>query len=487
MDSQTPKQADAVAANPKPKLKPNPKAPRQVLPVRTPEVRVQGAEEVALGFNLDQVRVEALRCLQCKDPVCVQACPLHIDIKSFISLMAQGDFEAAYEKISEESPFPGICGRVCQHELFCEKSCLLGKKLEPVAIGSLERFAADQNRTLKSSVPAPAPAVATAPAGARVALIGSGPASLIAAYDLVRNGYQVTVFEALHQLGGVLAYGIPNFRLPREIIHDEIDRLAAMGVEFRKSVIVGKTFTVEELLAEGFEAVFLGTGAGLPHLMHIPGENLIGVYTANEFLTRLNLMEAFRFPETDTPVHIGNHTVVVGGGNSAMDAARWARRMGSETTILFRRGRAELRARLEEIEHAEEEGVHFEFLAAPVRLMGDEKGTVREMECIRMKLGEPDESGRPSPVPMEGSEYRVPVDTVVMAIGQSANPTVQRSTPQLATNRGKITVDANGQTSMERVFAGGDVVRGGSTVILAMRDGRAAAAAIHKSFAGAKG
>ncbi len=371
--------------------------------------------------------------------------------------------------------------------MFCEKSCLLGKKLEPVAIGSLERFAADQNRTLKSSVPAPAPAVATAPAGARVALIGSGPASLIAAYDLVRNGYQVTVFEALHQLGGVLAYGIPNFRLPREIIHGEIDRLAAMGVEFRKSVIVGKTFTVEELLAEGFEAVFLGTGAGLPHLMHIPGENLIGVYTANEFLTRLNLMEAFRFPETDTPVHIGNHTVVVGGGNSAMDAARWARRMGSETTILFRRGRAELRARLEEIEHAEEEGVHFEFLAAPVRLMGDEKGTVREMECIRMKLGEPDESGRPSPVPMEGSEYRVPVDTVVMAIGQSANPTVQRSTPQLATNRGKITVDANGQTSMERVFAGGDVVRGGSTVILAMRDGRAAAAAIHRALQEQKG
>ena len=482
MDSQTPKAADAVAGKAKPKLKPNPKAPRQVLPVRTPEVRVQGAAEVALGFNVDQVRIEALRCLQCKDPVCVQACPLHIDIKSFIGLMAQGDFEAAYQKISEESPFPGICGRVCQHELFCEKSCLLGKKLEPVAIGSLERFAADQNRESKASVPAPAADSPTKPHGARVALIGSGPASLIAAYDLVRNGYRVTVFEALHQLGGVLAYGIPNFRLPREIIHEEIDRLGAMGVEFRKSVIVGKTFTVEELLAEGFEAVFLGTGAGLPHLMHIPGENLVGVYTANEFLTRLNLMEAFRFPETDTPVHIGKHTVVVGGGNSAMDAARWARRMGSETTVMFRRGRAELRARLEEIEHAEEEGVHFEFPAAPVRLMGDEKGTVREMECIRMKLGEPDESGRPSPVPMEGSEYRVPVDTVVMAIGQSANPTVQRSTPQLATNRGKITVDAEGQTSMARVFAGGDVVRGGSTVILAMRDGRAAAAAIHKAL-----
>jgi glutamate synthase (NADPH/NADH) small chain len=484
VDSQIPKQADAGPVKAKPKR--NPKAPRQVLPVRTPAERVKGSAEVALGFSVEQVGIEALRCLQCKDPVCVEACPLHIDIKSFIGLMAQGDFEAAYQKISEESPFPGICGRVCQHELFCEKICLLGKKLEPVAIGSLERFAADRHITASATVSAPAGTPSSDLAGPRVALIGSGPASLIAAYDLVRNGYRVTIFEALHKLGGVLAYGIPNFRLPREIIHEEIDRLAAMGVEFRKDVIVGKTYTVEELFAEGFAAVFLGTGAGLPHLMHIPGENLIGVYTANEFLTRLNLMEAFRFPETDTPVHIGKRTVVVGGGNSAMDAARWARRMGSETTILFRRGRAELRARLEEIEHAEEEGVHFEFLAAPVRLFGDDKGTLNEMECIRMKLGEPDESGRPSPVPMEGSEYRVPVDTVVMAIGQSPNPTVQRSTPQLITNRGKIVVDTEGQTSMARVFAGGDVVRGGSTVILAMRDGRAAAAAIHKALQNGK-
>jgi len=478
VDSNSPKQADVRPVEAKPKLRRNPKAPRQVLPVRSPEERVQGAAEVSLGFSLEQARIEALRCLQCKDPVCVDACPLHINVKSFIDLMAQGQFDAAFQKISEESPFPGICGRVCQHELYCEKTCLLGKKLEPVAIGSLERFAADEHREMESPTPSSAPT----PQGARVALIGSGPASLIAAYDLVRNGYRVTVFEALHQLGGVLAYGIPNFRLPREIIRQEIDRLRAMGVEFRKDVIVGKTYSVEELFAEGFEAVFLGTGAGLPHLMGIPGENLVGVYTANEFLTRLNLMEAFRFPEADTPVRIGARTVVVGGGNSAMDAARWARRMGSETTILFRRGRAELRARLEEIEHAEEEGVHFEFLAAPVRLFGDEKGTLREMECIRMKLGEPDESGRPSPVPMEGSEYRTPVDTVVMAIGQSPNPTVQRSTPQLVTNRGKITVDPKGQTSMARVFAGGDVVRGGSTVILAMRDGRAAAAAIHEAL-----
>jgi glutamate synthase (NADPH/NADH) small chain len=432
---------------------------------------------VALGFSLAQVQVEALRCLQCKNPTCIEACPLHINVKEFIGLMAQGDFAGAFDKISEESPFPGICGRVCQHELYCEKACLLGKKLPPVAIGSLERFAADYNRQSASTPPQP-----LALNGARVALVGSGPASLIAAYDLVRNGYRVSIFEALHSLGGVLAYGIPNFRLPREIIRDEVDRLRNMGVEFRTDFIVGKTTTVEELFAEGFQAIFLGTGAGLPHLMNIPGENLIGVYTANEYLTRLNLMEAFRFPESDTPVRIGARTVVVGGGNSAMDAARWSRRMGSDTTIMFRRGRAELRARLEEIEHAEEEGVHFDFLAAPVRLFGDDKGILREMECIRMQLGDVDETGRPSPVPIPGSEFRMPVETVVMAIGQSPNPTVQRATPQLLTKRGKVVIDAQGQTSIPNVFAGGDVVRGGSTVILAMHDGRAAAAAIHSAL-----
>ena len=460
-----------------PKIKPNPKAPRQTLPLLAPEERLRGPAEVALGFSLAQVQVEALRCLQCKNPVCVEACPLHINVKAFIGLMAQGNFAGAFDRISEESPFPGICGRVCQHELYCERACLMGKKLEPVAIGSLERFAADYHRQTAAGPP---PHLALN--GPRVALVGSGPASLIAAYDLVRHGYRVTIFEALHGLGGVLAYGIPNFRLPREIIRDEVNRLRSMGVEFRTDFIVGKTCTVDELFAEGFQAIFLGTGAGLPHLMNIPGENLIGVYTANEYLTRLNLMEAFRFPESDTPIRIGKRVVVVGGGNSAMDAARWSRRMGAETTIMFRRGRAELRARLEEIEHAEEEGVHFEFLAAPVRLFGDEKGILREMECIRMQLGEPDESGRPSPVPMPGSEYRMPIDTVVMAIGQSPNPTVQRATPQLLTKRGKVVVDDSGQTSMPHVFAGGDVVRGGSTVILAMRDGRAAAAAIHHAL-----
>lgn len=426
--------------------------------------------------------MEVLRCLNCKDPKCIDACPLHIDIKAFVSHMVDGDFGKAFETISEQNPFPGICGRVCQHELFCEKVCLLGSpktKLDPVAVGSLERFAADWHR---QSGEVRRPAVAPSN-GLRVALVGSGPASLIAAYDLVRKGYRVTVFEALHELGGVLAYGIPPFRLPREILREEIDRLRDLGVEFRTDFIVGRTTAVEELFNQGFRAIFLGTGAGLPHLMGIPGENLIGVYTANEFLTRINLMQAYEFPHSDTPVRVGARTVVVGGGNSAMDAARWARRLGSEAIIQFRRGRAELRARLEEIEHAEEEGVRFEFLAAPVRLIGDAAGLVREIECIRMQLGEPDDSGRPSPVPIPGSEYRMPVDTVVMAIGQSPNPTVQRATPQLLTSRGKIVIDEHGQTSMPGVFAGGDVVRGGSTVILAMRDGRAAADAIDQALA----
>jgi glutamate synthase (NADPH/NADH) small chain len=297
----------------------------------------------------------------------------------------------------------------------------------------------------------------------------------------VRKGYRVTVFEALHRLGGVLAYGIPPFRLPRDILEEEIARLKTMGVEFVTDFIVGKTCTLEELFEEGFRAVFVGTGAGLPHLMNIAGENLIGVYTANEFLTRINLMQAWD-PEADTPVRVGRRTIVIGGGNSAMDAARWARRMGSETIILFRRGRAELRARLEEIEHAEEEGIRFEFLAAPVRILGDEAGRVREMECIRMRLGEPDSSGRPAPVPIEGSEFLLAVDTVVAAIGQSPNPTLQRATPGLATHRGKIVADESGATNIPLVFAGGDVVRGGSTVILAMRDGRTAAEAIDRAL-----
>jgi glutamate synthase (NADPH/NADH) small chain len=469
----------SVAPPAQARIKRTPKAPRQRMPLLDHHLRVTTAREVALGFTLEQARAEALRCLDCREPKCVAACPLHIDIKGFIARIVEGDYLGAAAKIFEQSPFPGICGRVCQKELFCEKECLLGNpktNLEPVAIGALERFAADYYQQAGESRLPPVPPWN----GMRVALVGSGPASLITAFDLVRKGYKVTILEALHELGGVLIYGIPPFRLPREIIRQELDHLGAMGVEFRTDFIVGKTCTLQELFDAGFDAVFLGTGAGLPHLMGIPGENLIGVYTANEFLTRINLMKAYEFPASDTPVRVGARTIVVGGGNSAMDAARWALRLGSESIIMFRRGRAELRARAEEIEHAEEEGVKFEFLAVPVRILGDEQGFVREVECIRMRLGEPDETGRPAPIPIPGSEFRMPVDTIVMAIGQSPNPTVQRTTPELITKRGKIVVDESGRTSLPRVFAGGDVVRGGSTVILAMRDGRAAAEAIDR-------
>jgi glutamate synthase (NADPH/NADH) small chain len=450
-----------------------------MLPVLKPEVRARSADEVALGFTADEVTIEAQRCLQCPKPACINACPLHIDVKRFIRRLAEGDAQGAVDVISEQSPFPGVCGRVCQHELFCEDACLIAKKFGPVAIGSLERFAADQARRAEVET---TPGAVPHPTGKKVALVGSGPASLIAAFDLVRKNYRVTVFEALHRLGGVLAYGIPNFRLPREILHEEIARLQNMGVEFVTDFIVGKTASLEELFQEGYEAVFIGTGAGLPFLFGIPGENLLGVYTANEFLTRINLMEAYKFPEAVTPVRVGKRTIVVGGGNSAMDAARWAKRFGSESIVLFRRGRAEMRARIEEIEHAEEEGVIFHFLAAPVALYGDEQGNVTEMECIRMELGAPDSSGRPAPVPIPGSEFRIPVETVVAAIGQAPNPTLQKVTPQLVTKRGKIVVNEWGETSMAKVYAGGDVVRGGSTVILAMRDGRAAAEAIDKAL-----
>jgi glutamate synthase (NADPH/NADH) small chain len=449
----------------------NPKAPRQIPTLATPENRCSGWEEVTHSFSLEQASIEARRCMNCMDPKCVQACPIHVDVKTYIARIINGDFEGALESLDEQNPFPGICGRVCQHELYCEKACLLGKKLEPVAIGSLERFVADLESSMDNKTP-------VHPRGPKVALVGSGPASMIAAHDLAKKGYRVTIFEALHELGGVLAYGIPPFRLPREVLQQQIEKLRREGVEFQKNVIIGKTITLQELFDNGYSAVFVGTGAGLPHMMNIEGENLIGVYTANEFLTRLNLMRACEFPQTPTPVCVGKRTVIVGGGNSAVDAARWARRLESETTIVFRRGQAELRARQEEIEHAEEEGVRFEFLAEPVRLIGDEAGAVREIECIRMRLGERDASGRPAPVPIEGSEFRVPADTVVAAIGQSPNPMLSRATPQLITKRGKIVINRGGETSIPHVFAGGDAVRGGSTVILAMSDGRAAAAAI---------
>lgn len=416
------------------------------------------------------------------DPKCIQACPLHIDIRSFIDRLAERDFMGALEAIHQRSPFPAICGRVCQHERFCEKVCLLGTKLEPVAIGALERAAADYGAA-KSLPEAPARQLW----GWRVALVGSGPASLIAAHDLAAKGYRVTVFEALHEPGGVLVYGIPGFRLPREVVRQQIDSLRRIGIEFRMDFLVGKTCSVEELFNQGYDAVFLGTGAGLPKLMDIPGEGLTGVCTANEFLTRLNLMEAYRFPETDTPVHVGARTVVVGGGNSAMDAARWARRMGSETTVMFRRGREQMRARKEEIARAEEEGVKFEFLAAPARLEGDERGALCRMQCIRMRLEGLDDSARPVPVPISGSEFWVDVDTAVAAVGQKTNPTIQRALPALVTKDGTISINAMGETNLPGVYAGGDVTCGGSTIIEAMRDGRAAAQAIDRALSARAG
>ena len=452
-----------------------PKAPRQAETLLNPQQRVRTGDEVNRGFSPEQAQKEALRCLSCVDPKCTQACPLHIDIRRFVEHLAVADFPGALETIMERSPFPGVCGRVCQHERFCESACLLGTKLQPVAIGSLERFAADFGGEVRAGAD-------SAQQGPRVALVGSGPASLIAAHDLAVKGYRVTVFEALHEPGGVLIYGIPGFRLPRHVVRGEIAWLQRLGVEFRTNFLVGKTCSVDELFAQGYQAVFLGTGAGLPYMMGIPGENLIGVYTANEFLTRLNLMHAHRFPEQDTPIHVGARTVVVGGGNSALDAARWARRMGSQTTVLFRRGREEMRARTEEIIHAQEEGVEFEFLAAPVGLEGDERGVLTGMQCIRMELGAPDASGRPSPMPIAGSEFRISVDTVVAAVGQGPNPTVQRATTMLVTKDGKISIDALGATSMTDVFAGGDVTRGGSTVIQAMSDGRAAAKVIDQTL-----
>lgn len=470
-------QTGANRAEGKPKR--TPKAPRQTETLLALRQRVRSCDEVNLGFSPEQAQKEALRCLNCVDPKCMQACPLHIDIRHFVDRLTKADFAGALEVILERSPFPAVCGRVCQHERFCEDACLLGTKLQPVAIGSLERFAADFVAAIRRE-PESYPRLH----GPQVALVGSGPASLMAAHDLVAKGYRVTIFEALHESGGVLIYGIPGFRLPREVVRAEIARLQALGVEFRTNFLVGKTCSIDELFAQGYAAVFLGTGAGLPNLMEIPGENLIGVYTANEFLTRLNLMQAHRFPESDMPVLVGARTVVVGGGNSAMDAARWAQRMGSKTTVLFRRGREQMRARLEEIAHAEEEGVHLEFLAAPVRLEGDERGVLKSMQCICMQLGTADASGRPQPVPVPGSEFWIPVDTVVAAVGQGPNPTVQRSTPMLVTKDGKIAIDAGGETSMTGVFAGGDVARGGSTIIQAMRDGRAAAEAIDRALRG---
>jgi len=455
------------------------KIPRQPMPEQDPKVRARNFDEVPLGFTPETAKIEALRCITCKKPACVQGCPVEVDIPGFISLVMEGDFVGAAKKIKTTNALPAVCGRVCPQEVQCEVLCVRGKKDEPVAIGRLERFVADYERgTGEVSIPDK-----PAPTGKKVAVVGSGPSGLTVAGDLVQLGHEVTIFEALHKAGGVLVYGIPEFRLPKAIVAAEVDYLKELGARIETSSVIGKVATVDELFEEGYDAVYLGTGAGLPTFMNIPGENLNGVYSANEYLTRSNLMKAYKFPEYDTPIVKGKNVAVVGGGNVAMDSARTAMRLGADHVYLvYRRSRDEMPARVEEVHHAEQEGIELHLLTNPVRYIGNDKGWVVGVECLKMELGEPDESGRRRPVPMKGSEFVIDIDTAVIAIGAGANPLVQSTTPGLKTNKWNYIVadEETGQTSREGVFAGGDIVTGAATVILAMGAGRKAAKAIHQ-------
>ncbi|WP_304953924.1 NADPH-dependent glutamate synthase [uncultured Alistipes sp.] len=451
------------------------KIPRVPVREQDPARRATNFEEVCFGYNLDEATLEASRCLNCKNPRCVAACPVGVRIPEFIAALHRGDPAGAAAVIARDSSLPSVCGRVCPQETQCEGACILGIKGEPVAIGKLERFVGDWKLAHSSAAAEPA-----ARNGRRVAVIGSGPAGLACASDLAKMGYGVKIFEALHKVGGVLVYGIPEFRLPKEtIVAREIDEVRRLGVEIETDVIVGRTVTIDSLLdEEGYDAVFIGSGAGLPRFMGIPGENLNGVVSANEFLTRANLMRAYD-EESDTPIYVGRSVVVVGGGNVAMDAVRTARRLGAEATIVYRRGEAELPARAEEVHHAKEEGIRFRVLTNPVEVLGTDDGWVRGVRCVEMELGEPDASGRRSPVVKAGSEFEIGCDVVIMALGTSPNPLLAATTAGLETDRrGCITADAAGVTSREGVFAGGDAVTGAATVILAMGAGRTAAKAI---------
>ena len=446
------------------------------MPTQDPNVRNKNFDEVALGYTEEMAINEAKRCIGCKNKPCVSGCPVGINIPGFVAEVAKGDFEAAYQIIAQSSALPAVCGRVCPQESQCEGKCTRGIKNEPVAIGRLERFVADWHRE-HNNVPPVVPAFN----GHKVAIIGAGPAGLTAAGDLAKLGYKVTVFEALHVAGGVLMYGIPEFRLPKTIVQNEIDGLKKMGVDFECNMVIGKVLTIDELMSEyGYEAVFVGSGAGLPRFMNIPGESLNGVYSANEFLTRSNLMKAYR-PDSKTPIAVGKNVAIVGGGNVAMDAARSAKRLGAENVyIVYRRGMAELPARREEVEHAEEEGIIFKTLCNPTEITGDENGWVKGMTCVEMELGEPDESGRRRPIVKEGSGFNLEVETVIMSLGTSPNPLIRSTTPGLETNRWGciVTNGDDGLTSREGVYAGGDAVTGAATVILAMGAGKAAAKAI---------
>ena len=462
-------------------LKERIKVPRQHMPEQAADLRILNFKEVNLGYSTELARQEALRCLECAKPTCVESCPVGVQVKAFVQLIIEGDFLGAAAKIREDNVLPAITGRVCPQEDHCEGSCLLHKKVDSLGIGYLERFVADYEQRMNVS-PAPnAPST-----GKKVAIVGSGPAGLSAAGDLIQKGHAVHVFEALHEIGGVLVYGIPEFRLPKQVIREQIETMRKMGVVFETDVVVGKTVTIDELFEEeGYDAVFIATGAGLPVFLNIPGEHLNGVYSANEFLTRINLMHAYEFPKYDEPIVDlrRKHVAVVGGGNTALDAIRSARRLGAEKAyVIYRRSETEMPARIEEVKHAKQEGIEFHMLTNPVEFLDDGRGWLKAARCVEMELGEPDASGRRRPIPKAGSEFDIPLNVAVIATGTSANPLIQSTTPGLDTNkRGYIVADAETQrTSRKGVFAGGDIVTGGATVILAMGAGRRAAKSIQE-------
>jgi glutamate synthase (NADPH/NADH) small chain len=455
-----------------------PKVPRQKMPEQEPKVRAKNFDEVPFGYTPELAQLESSRCLQCKKPKCIEGCPVEVDIPAFVKLISEGDFAGSARKLKERNSLPAVCGRVCPQEDQCEKICIVGKKDQPVAVGRLERFAADWERTKgEVTIPEKAP-----PTGKKVAVVGSGPAGLTLAGDLILKGHEVTIFEALHKTGGVLIYGIPEFRLPKAIVQSEVNYLEKLGVKVECNCVIGRIETVDELLKE-YDAVFLGLGAGLPQFLNVPGENFCGIYSANEYLTRSNLMKAYLFPKYDTPIARGKNVAVFGAGNVAMDSARTALRLGADTVrIIYRRSRDEMPARIEEVHHAEEEGVQFYLLTAPTKFLGDDNGWVTGVECLQMELGEPDDSGRRRPVPIKGSEFKLECDMAVVAIGAGPNPLLPTQTPGLELNkRGYIVADLEtGKTAKPGVWAGGDIVTGSATVILAMGAGRKAANSIHE-------